>query len=228
VIVVKECKALPVEFIVRAYLTGTSTTSAWYNYNRGVRNLCGNTLPDGMKKNQKFEKPILTPTTKSKAGDQNISKETILAEGLIDEDLLDQIEEVCFKLFQRGTEVAAQRGLILVDTKYEFGLLDGKLVLIDEVHTPDSSRYWYINTYQELFEKEADQRMLDKEYVREWLVSKGFRGEGVPPPITDEVRTEASKRYLKVYEILTGQLLTPTTSNVVERIKDNLTKGGYI
>ena len=228
VMMVHECEQLPLEFIVRGYITGVTKTSAWYNYERGVRYFCGNTLPEGMKKDQKLERPILTPTTKHEKHDRPISREEAIQEGLIDADTFDAAGEICFKLFDAGVRHAAAQGLILVDTKYEIGKLNGKLVVSDEVHTPDSSRYWFADTYEELFKGGKDQRKIDKEFVREWLVSKGFRGDGPPPALTDDVRLEAAKRYIQAFEQVTGQEFTVTDEPVAGRIAANLRKAGCL
>lgn len=204
VMVVRECEQLPIEFVVRGYITGVTKTSAWYNYSQGVRNLCGNELPEGLRKDQKLETPIITPTTKLEKHDRNISREEAISEGLIDGPTFDQAAEICLNLYRFGVDLAARQGLILVDTKYEIGRLDGKLVVSDEINTPDSSRYWYKDSYQELFDAGREQRKLDKEYVRTWLADQGFRGDGTPPAIPDEVRMEAAKRYIKAYELVTG------------------------
>jgi phosphoribosylaminoimidazole-succinocarboxamide synthase len=219
VVVVKECEQLPLEFIVRGYITGVTKTSAWYNYENGVRNLCGNILPEGLKKDQKLDKPIITPTTKHEKHDRNISREEAIAEGLIDGETFDEAAALCLKLYNYGAEYAASRGLIFVDTKYELGKIDGKLVVSDEVNTPDSSRYWYADTYQELFDAGKPQRKLDKEYVREWLAAQGFRGDGEIPALTDDVRVEAAKRYIKAYETITGREFVVTNEPVQERVK---------
>lgn len=202
--VVRECAQLPLEFVVRGYITGVTKTSAWYNYERGVRNYCGNKLPEGLKKDQKLEKPILTPTTKHEKHDRPISREEAISEGLIDGETFDAAAAICFKLYERGVKLAAERGLIFVDTKYELGRLDGRIVVSDEINTPDSSRYWFADTYQELFKAGKDQRKLDKEYVREWLADQGFRGDGTPPALTEAVRIEAARRYIQAYELVTG------------------------
>lgn len=232
VMVVRECEPLPVEMVVRGYLTGVTKTSAWYNYSCGVRNLCGNVLPEGMRKDQKFDRPIITPTTKGDhtkgEHDKNISPEEIVSRGILSEDVMNRLKDVSLKLFALGQEEAAKRGLILVDTKYEFGLLDGKIVLMDEIHTPDSSRFWFADSYQELFEKGEEQRKLDKEYVRTWLASQGFRGDGNPPALTDEVRAEAARRYIEAFEIITGESFGVDPRPVKERITENLRSGGYI
>ena len=218
VMVVRECEQLPLEFIVRGYVTGVTTTSAWYNYEKGVRNFCGNLLPEGLRKDQKFEKPILTPTTKLEEHDRSISKDEAIADGLIDAESFDAVSDICFKMFERGTEYARSKGLILVDTKYEVGRYNGEFVVSDEIHTPDSSRYWFADTYEELFAAGEPQRKIDKEYVREWLAAKGFRGEGEAPELTDEVRVEAARRYIEAYEIVTGQEFVVVEGSIADRL----------
>ncbi len=219
VVVVRECEQLPLEFVVRGYITGVTKTSAWYNYEQGVRNMCGNILPDGMKKDQKLEAPIITPTTKHEKHDRNVSRDEAIAEGLIDGETFDAAAELCLKLYQYGAEYAATRGLIFVDTKYEVGKIDGKLVISDEINTPDSSRYWYTDTYQELFDAGKPQRKLDKEYVREWLAAQGFIGDGEIPVLSDDVRVEAAKRYIQAYELITGQEFVVTDEPIKDRVK---------
>lgn len=228
VMVVHECEQLPLEFIVRGYITGVTKTSAWYNYEQGVRNFCGNPLPEGLKKDQKLAKPILTPTTKHEKHDRPISREEAIREGLIDAATYDAAADICFRLFAAGVKHAASRGLILVDTKYELGRLNGQLVVSDEVHTPDSSRYWFADTYEDLFKTGKDQRKIDKEYVREWLVSQGFRGDGEPPALTEQVRIEAAKRYIQAYETVTGLDLQITDEPAPSRIEHSLRRAGYL
>ena len=225
---VKECSLIPVEMVVRGYITGVTTTSAWYNYEKGVRNFCGNILPEGLRKNQKFRKPIITPSTKAEHGahDESISGEEIIKRKLVDDKIYMQMEKAALKLFEYGARLVAKNNLILVDTKYEFGLLNGKLVLIDEIHTPDSSRFWINNTYDELFAKGQEPQKLDKEYVRQYLANKGFIGEGTIPEIPDEVKIETAKRYITAYEMITGKLFEAENGNVLERIEGNLTKSG--
>ncbi len=199
------CKGYPVEMIVRGYLCG----SAWRAYKAGARELCGVKLPEGMRENQKFPTPIITPTTKAEIGDhdENISREEILAQGLVPEKEYEIMEKYTLALFERGTEIAAKRGLILVDTKYEFGLHDGEVTLMDEIHTPDSSRYFYSEGYEEKFEKGEPQKQLSKEFVREWLLSNNFQGqEGQTlPEMTDEIVENISNRYIELYENITGE-----------------------
>ena len=199
-----KCEGFRVEMIIRGYLTG----SAWREYQAGVRELCGVKLPEGMKENERFPEPIITPTTKAEAGhDENISKEEIIAQGIVDKDDYEQMERYTRALFKRGSEMAAEKGLILVDTKYEFGKRDGKVYLIDEIHTPDSSRYFYADGYEERFEKGLPQRQLSKEFVRQWLIDHGFMGkEGQKmPEMSDEFIRSVSDRYIELYERVTGQ-----------------------
>ncbi|MDE7159271.1 MAG: phosphoribosylaminoimidazolesuccinocarboxamide synthase [Muribaculaceae bacterium] len=217
-----KCEPLKIEMIVRGYLTG----SAWREYAAGAREICGVPLPDGMRENERFPHPILTPTTKADEGhDENISREEIIARGIVAPEVYEQVERYALALFERGQKMAAERGLILVDTKYEFGLLDGKVILIDEIHTPDSSRYFYADGYDERFEKGEPQRQLSKEFVRQWLISNGFMGkEGQKmPEMTDEYCEEVSRRYIELYEHITGkQFLPADESDLKARIFDNV------
>jgi len=222
VMVVHECEQLPVEFVVRGYITGVTKTSAWYNYERGVRRFCGNLLPEGLRKDQKLDRPILTPTTKLEKHDRPISRDEAVAEGLIDAATFDEAAEMCFRLYDFGTRHAASRGLIFVDTKYELGRLNGCLVVSDEINTPDSSRYWFADDYEEHFRAGEEQRKLDKEYVRTWLADQGFRGDGTPPRLPDEVRIEAAKRYIRAYELITGLEFVVTDEPIEERIRGAL------
>lgn len=230
VMIVKECKSIPVEMVVRGYITGVTKTSAWYNYSQGVRNFCGIRLPEGLKKDQKFDAPILTPTTKAEHGEHDVSifPKEIISRGILSKEMFEQLKEISFKLFDFGVQLARKNGLILVDTKYEFGLRGDEIILMDEIHTPDSSRFWFADTYHELFERGEEQRKLDKEYVRTWLADQGFRGDGNPPKLTDEVRAEAAKRYIRAYEIITGEKFTVLEKPVIERIKENLKAKGYL
>lgn len=198
------CEGFPVEMIIRGYLTG----SAWRAYAEGCRELCGVKLPEGMKENQKFPEPIITPTTKAASGhDENISKEEIIAQGLISADDYAVVEKYTKALFERGTEIAASKGLILVDTKYEFGKRDGKVILMDEIHTPDSSRYFYAEGYQDKFEKGEPQKQLSKEFVRQWLIEHDFMGKPGQkmPEMTDEYCESVAQRYIELYEDITGR-----------------------
>ena len=219
-----KCETFPVEMIVRAYLTGSS----WRDYKAGARSICGIPLPEGMKEHQRFEKPIVTPTTKAEIGahDQNISKEEIIAQGLVSREDYEKLEEYALKLFQRGTEMAAERGLILVDTKYEFGKKDGEIYLIDEIHTPDSSRYFYADGYEERFVRGEQQRQLSKEFVREWLMEHRFQGKSGQqvPEMTDEFVASVSDRYIELYEKITGEKFVKDDNGIdpLERIEANV------
>ncbi|HOU02191.1 MAG TPA: phosphoribosylaminoimidazolesuccinocarboxamide synthase [Bacteroidales bacterium] len=220
-----KCEPYPVEMIVRAYLTG----SAWRTYKSGARAICGIPIPGGMRENQKFDKPIITPTTKALQGhhDEDISRDEIVSKGLIPEKEYDQIEKYAMEVFLRGSEIASEHGLILVDTKYEFGKYGDKICLIDEINTPDSSRYFYADGYQERFDKGEPQRQLSKEFVREWLMANGFQGkEGQKVPfMTDEFVDEISGRYIELYEKITGEKFIKTDIKDVEkRIEENCLK----
>lgn len=217
-----KCEGFRVEMIIRGYLTG----SAWREYKNGCRCLCGVTLPEGMKENQKFPTPIITPTTKADEGhDENISKEEIIAQGIVSKEDYELMEKYTYALFQRGTEIAAKRGLILVDTKYEFGKRDGKVYLIDEIHTPDSSRYFYAEGYEEKFAAGEPQRQLSKEFVRQWLIDHGFMGQAGQqvPEMTDEFVQSVTDRYVELYEHIVGQAFEKDTcENIADRIERNV------
>lgn len=218
-----KCETFPVEMIVRAYLTGSS----WRDYKAGAREICGVPLPDGMREHQRFEKPIVTPTTKAELGahDQNISKEEIIAQGLVSKEDYETLEKYSLALFERGTKMAAERGLILVDTKYEFGKKDGVITLIDEIHTPDSSRYFYAEGYQERFDKGEQQRQLSKEFVREWLMANGFQGRPgeTVPEMTEEIISSISDRYIELYENITGEKFEKSsTEDILGRMEGNI------
>jgi phosphoribosylaminoimidazole-succinocarboxamide synthase len=220
-----DCRPRAVEFVYRAYLTGVTKTSIWSAYERGDRDYCGHRLPDGMHKHQRLEQPLLTPTTKAERGDHDevASREQLIDRGLISADLFDRAAEMTRPLFEEGMRWAEGRGLILVDTKYELGLdPDGDLRVIDEVHTPDSSRYWYRDGYERALSEGVDPKALDKEYVRRWLASRGYRGDGPPPEIPDEVRCEAASRYIEAYERITGVAFKPSTDDPLTRIRRNL------
>lgn len=217
-----KCEGFRVEMIIRGYLTG----SAWREYQAGARTLCGVKLPDGMKENERFPEPIITPTTKADAGhDENISREEIIAQGLVSKEDYETMERYTRALFKRGTEMAADKGLILVDTKYEFGKRDGKVILIDEIHTPDSSRYFYADGYMERFEKGLPQRQLSKEFVRQWLIDNGFMGKACQtvPEMTEQFCNEVSDRYIELYEHVTGRKFEKANEqNLVGRIESNV------
>ncbi|MBP1676724.1 MAG: phosphoribosylaminoimidazole-succinocarboxamide synthase [Bacteroidetes bacterium] len=219
------CEGYPVEMIVRGYLCG----SAWRAYKSGVRDICGVKIPDGMLENQRFPQPIITPTTKAEYGlhDEDISREEILKQGLVSADEYAMLEKYTMELFLRGTEIAAKRGLILVDTKYEFGRRDGKIYLIDEIHTPDSSRYFYAEGYEERFEKGEAQKQLSKEFVREWLMENGFQGkEGQKvPEMTEEIVAGISERYIELFENISGESFDKANvDNIQARIEKNVTE----
>ena len=220
-----KCEGFRVEMIIRGYLTG----SAWRAYEAGERTLCGVALPEGMKENQKFPTPIITPTTKADEGhDENISKEEIIAQGLVSKEDYELMEQYTYKLFEIGTKIAAEKGLILVDTKYEFGKRDGKVYLIDEVHTPDSSRYFDAEGYEEKFSKGEPQRQLSKEFVRKWLIEHNFMNQPgqVMPEITDEYAQSVSDRYIELYEHITGEKFKKEESceDIAARIEKNVTE----
>ncbi len=220
-----KCEPFAVEMIVRGYLTGSS----WRLYKNGQRDICGVPIPDGMKEHQAFAEPILTPTTKAEQGehDENISREEIIAKGIVSEEDYVQLEKYSLELFKRGSEIAKKQGLILVDTKYEFGKKDGKIYLIDEIHTPDSSRYFYADGYQERFDKGENQKQLSKEFVREWLMEQGFQGRDGEqlPEINDEFVQQISQRYIELYESITGEKFQKSdNTNIANRIEENVTK----
>ncbi|MBN2716678.1 MAG: phosphoribosylaminoimidazolesuccinocarboxamide synthase [Deltaproteobacteria bacterium] len=226
VMIVADCTPMPVEMVVRAYITGSTSTSIWTHYKNGVRNFCGNPLPDGLKIHQKLEKPILTPSTKAEQGDHDVSvsRDEILAIGRISAEDFDAMAQMSLDLFAFGQAHCARQGLILVDTKYEFGkTADGRIVVIDEVHTPDSSRFWQADTYQELFEKGENPQGLDKEYVRVWLkTEKNFVGDGPLPHIPDEIKVEAARRYIAACDQITGESFEPNTEEPNARLARNM------
>ena len=220
----KKCEGFAVEMIIRGYLTG----SAWRAYKEGCREICGVKLPDGMRENERFPEPIITPTTKAAEGhDEDISREEIIAKGIVSKEDYEQVEKYTRALFARGTEIAASKGLILVDTKYEFGKADGKVILMDEIHTPDSSRYFYADGYQEKFEKGEPQKQLSKEFVRQGLIENGFMGkEGQQvPEMTDEYCETVSQRYIELYEDITGKKFVPCADeDLAARIEKNVSE----
>lgn len=220
----KKCEGFAVEMIIRGYLTG----SAWRAYKEGCREICGVKLPDGMRENERFPEPIITPTTKAAEGhDEDISREEIIARGIVSKEDYEQVEKYTRALFARGTEIAASKGLILVDTKYEFGKADGKVILMDEIHTPDSSRYFYADGYQEKFEKGEPQKQLSKEFVRQWLIENGFMGKDGQqvPEMTDEYCETVSQRYIELYEDITGKKFVPCADeDLAARIEKNVSE----
>lgn len=220
-----ECEPLKVEMIVRAYVTGSTSTSIWTHYANGVREFCGHRLPDGLRKHEKLPEPILTPSTKAEHGDHDVSvsREQIIAMGAVTARDFDAAAEYALALFRHGQKVCAERGLILVDTKYEFGRTPkGDIVVIDEIHTADSSRFWLADAYPAAFEKGEDPKSFDKEYVRRWLVSQGFKGDGPIPHIPDDVRVEAAARYIQACETIRGDAFVPNTEPPQARLRRNL------
>tara|TARA_Y100000591_G_scaffold38471_2_gene28396 strand:+ start:16 stop:978 length:963 start_codon:yes stop_codon:yes gene_type:complete len=226
---VKRCEPIQVEMVVRGYLTGVTSTSAWTAYQNGDRNFCGNELPDGMRKNEAFPEPIITPSTKAAQGehDESVAPSELYKRGVVDPGLYKELARISMKLYERGVARAADHGMIFVDTKYEFGISNGKIMLMDEVNTPDSSRYWIKDDYESRFEKGEEPRKLDKEYVRTWLSEQGFTGEGAPPKLTDDIRVEASARYMEVVEKFTGEPMQLDVGPVDESIYSILNPFAY-
>lgn len=218
----KYCNPFPVEMIIRGYLTGSS----WRTYKAGAREICGVPVAEGLREHEKFAEPIVTPTTKATVGhDEDISKEEILKQGLVSVEDYEKLEDYTRKLFQRGNEIAAEKGLILVDTKYEFGKVGDQIYLIDEIHTPDSSRYFYADKYEDLFAKGEQQKQLSKEFVREWLMENGFQGKDGQeiPEMSDEFVQSVSDRYIELYEMVTGEKFVKVPTDVViKRIENNI------
>jgi phosphoribosylaminoimidazole-succinocarboxamide synthase len=224
-----ECVPLPVEMVVRAYLTGVTSTSAWTHYARGERVFCGHRLPEGLCKNQRLPAPILTPSTKAEKGghDVSASRDEILARTGMSARDFDAAAEIAMALFTAGSRWCAQQGLILVDTKYELGKdPDGRILVIDEIHTPDSSRFWFAGSYEERFARGEEPESFDKEYVRRWLAAQGFQGDGPIPPIPDEIRIEAARRYIAASERITGVDFVPDLEDPSARIRRNLAHQG--
>jgi phosphoribosylaminoimidazole-succinocarboxamide synthase len=224
--VMKKCEVFPVEVVVRGYITGVTDTSAWMAYNSGQRDFCGNILPEGLKKNQKFTEPIITPTTKAEDHDEKISSPEIIKRGLVSEENWNRISDIAIKLFNYGTEVAAKNGLILVDTKYEFGLDENnEILLIDEVHTPDSSRYWLAESYEEKFNAGKEPENIDKEFLRLWFKKNCNPYEDKElPSAPEELVVELSARYIQLYEMITGKdfVFPDSQKPILERIEENL------
>jgi len=226
VMIARECEPLPVELVMRSYLTGVTSTSIWKAYEKGARTFCGHALPDGMKKNQRLPAPILTPSTKAQKGDHDVSvsRDELLAMGRIDPAVFERAAQIAASLFAEGQRHAAAHGLILADTKYEMGIaLDGphkgEITVIDEIHTPDSSRYWYADDYEQRLERGEEPRSLDKEYVRRWLANEAhWSGDGPPPVMPDEIRIEAARRYIASFEQVTGTAFVPDTREPLARI----------
>jgi phosphoribosylaminoimidazole-succinocarboxamide synthase len=227
----QECVAYPVEVVVRGYITGVTSTSLWTHYEKGERVLYGLQLPEGLKKNEKLPHPIITPTTRGTGpggADERITRDEILARDLVPRAAYEEMEQAALALFQRGTEVCKKAGLILVDTKYEFGHLNGRLTLIDEVHTPDSSRFWISDTYQERFPAGSEPDNLSKEFVRIWFKDQGFTGQGPIPDLPDDLAVQAAQVYVNAFEMITGKALEPGEYPVPARIERNLRRAGWI
>jgi len=226
--IAKNCEPIQVEMVVRGYISGVTNTSIWGSYEKGERVIYGLKFPDGLKKNQKLKTPVITPTTHplvgAKGHDERLTREQIIKKKLVSEKLYKQMEKAALALFKYGTKLCLSKGLILVDTKYEFGLYNGKLTLIDEIHTPDSSRFWIAKTYKTLFNKGLEPENFDKEFLRLWYVKRGYRGDGPPPKMADELIVAVAQRYIGVYEKLTGLKFKAFEYPIEERIKKNLKK----
>lgn len=223
---VRKCRALPVEVIVRGYITG----SLWRDYERGTAGVYGIDFPAGLRKDQAFEQPIITPSTKAEVGahDEPISSEDVVRQGLVEPEVWERCQRLALALFAKGQAIAAERGLILVDTKYEFGLDGDELLVIDEIHTPDSSRYWEAEGYEERFAAGEEQLMLDKENIRQWLIERGWQGEGPAPEIPAEVRVDLAKKYIAAFERLVGKPFSPAAGDPHRRLEENLRQAGIL
>jgi len=225
VMITKNCKGIPVEMIVRGYISGVTKTSIWYSYEKGERTIYGLKFPEGLKKNQALPSPVLTPTTHGggKGGhDERLTREEIIQRKIVDKKLYEKMEKITRELFRFGSELCKKRGLILVDTKYEFGLYNGELTLIDEIHTPDSSRFWIAKTYKERFKKGLEPENFDKEFLRLWYAKRGYRGDGKPPPMSKDLIVTLAKRYIAIYEKLTGKKFKAFAHPIEKRIKKAL------
>jgi phosphoribosylaminoimidazole-succinocarboxamide synthase len=224
VTIAKNCQVIPVEVVVRGYISGVTNTSIWTMYEQGERVIYGLPFKDGLRKNQKLETPIITPTTKAETGhDERLTKKEIIAKKIVPKKIYEQIEEAALDLFTRGTKICAKAGIILVDTKYEFGLLNNRLVLIDEIHTPDSSRFWVKDTYKERFSAGLEPENFDKEFMRLWYVRKGYKGDGKAPKMPESFVKKVSKRYTDIFEKLTGEKIKKTRNEKIDkRIIKNL------
>lgn len=232
VLVSKNCEMIPVEMVVRGYLSGVTNTSIWSSYAKGEREIYGIQFPDGMKKNQKLSTPVITPTTHPEAGsvlhDERLTRNEIIENKIVDKKLYEQMEKAALELFDFGNKWCEKNGLILVDTKYEFGIYDGKLILIDEIHTPDSSRFWIADTYTERLNKGQEPENFDKEFLRLWYADRGYKGDGKPPEMTQDLIVQTAKRYIAVYEKITGREFKTFQYPIENRIIQNLEKAGLI
>jgi phosphoribosylaminoimidazole-succinocarboxamide synthase len=227
VLVTHNCEGIPVEMIVRGYISGVTKTSIWYSYQQGERIIYGLKFPDDLKKNQLLPEPVITPTTHgggTGGHDDRLTREEILEKKLVSPEIYKQMEKTAIALFKRGTEICKKRGLILVDTKYEFGLYNGKLMLMDEIHTPDSSRFWVAETYEERINRGEEPENFDKEFLRLWYAKQGYKGDGTPPPMSQELIVQTAQRYIAVYEELTGKPFKAYKYPIEERIRKNLMK----
>lgn len=223
VMIVKSCQVIPIEMVVRGYITGVTNTSIWGSYERGERIIYGIKFPRWLRKNQKLPQPVITPTTKAEKGhDERLTEKDIRERKIVSPEIWKQMKKAALNLFKRGTRICNKAGIILVDTKYEFGLLDGSLVLVDEIHTPDSSRFWIKKTYQKRFSKGLEPENFDKEFLRIWYAKRGYKGEGSPPKMPEEFMVKVSQRYIKICESITGKLFPVFKYPIEERIKDNL------
>lgn len=224
VMIAKNCELIPIEMIVRGYITGVTNTSLWTAYKNGERVFCGNQLPEGLVKNQKLDQPLITPSTHGAPGthDVNLSRQEIIDQKIVSEEIYSQMETAALALFDRGTKICQEKGLILVDTKYEFGLFDGQVTLIDEIHTPDSSRFWRLNSYQDRLNQGLEPENFDKEFIRLWYVDHGYSGEGEPPEMPLELAIAASQRYVESYEVITGNKFDVYQYPINQRIIDNI------
>lgn len=226
VTIAKNCATIPVEMVIRGYITGVTNTSIWGSYEKGERTIYGLKFPEGLKKNQKLPRPVITPTTHAEKGahDERLTRGEIISRKIVDKKLYEEMEKATYSLFDYGSKLCAENGLILVDTKYEFGLSDGKLTLIDEIHTPDSSRFWVKETYESRFKKGEEPENYDKEFLRLWYVDKGYKGTGNPPEMSEELIVALANRYIDVYEKITGQKFLVYNYPIEERIKQNIKK----
>lgn len=230
VLVVKAARVWPVEMVIRGFITGVTTTALWYSYERGERTIYGLEFPDGLRKNERLPEPVITPTTKAESGqhDERLTREEIIEGNYVPRDVYQAMESATRRLFARGQEVSESRGLLLVDTKYEMGDVDGELTLIDEIHTPDSSRFWLADTYEERFAAGEEPQTFDKEFLRRWYVDQGYRGEGEPPPLPDELALRMSRLYVDAYERLTGETFVPDEEPPEVRIVNRLRDAGLL
>lgn len=223
VMIVKNCKLIPIEMVVRGYITGVTNTSIWGSYEKGERTIYGIRFPQGLSKNQKLKKPVITPTTKAEIGhDQRLTEKEILKKKIVSEKIWKQMKKTALKLFERGTKICSKAGIILVDTKYEFGIYKNKLILIDEIHTPDSSRFWIKKTYKKRFSFGKEPENFDKEFLRIWYAKRGYKGDGKPPKMPQSFVNQVSNRYISIFEKITGKKFIKEKGDINKRITENL------